>query len=272
MKDVDCVAFLQWALPRLHLRWPGFRKVRRQVCRRIGRRIAELELADLAAYRARLEADPAEWAILDTFCRIPISRLYRDRGVYDYLREHVLPTLANNLNAGGQSVLRCWSAGCASGEEIYTLNIIWKLAVAPQYRDVALRLIATDVDQNMLDRARRGCYGLSSLKDFPKDWLSIAFAQSGDELCVEPQFREDIEFQLQDLRREMPPGMFHLILCRHVAFTYFDHPLQRDVLQRLLAKLAPQGILVTGKQEPLPMQPAELEEVQCRLGIYRKRG
>jgi hypothetical protein len=147
MKDDECVAFLKWALPRLHLRWAGFRKVRRQVCRRIGRRIAELELADLAAYRARLEADPAEWVILDTFCRIPISRLYRDRGVFDSLRDHILLALAKHLRAGGEPVLRCWSAGCASGEEVYTLNILWKLAVAPQYRDVALRIIATDVDQ-----------------------------------------------------------------------------------------------------------------------------
>ena len=74
MSDADCTAFLQWALPRLNLRWPGFRKVHRQVCKRLKRRMSELQLTDFAAYRARLEADPAEWQILDQSCHITISR------------------------------------------------------------------------------------------------------------------------------------------------------------------------------------------------------
>jgi chemotaxis protein methyltransferase CheR len=75
------VALLRWALPRLHLRWPGFRRVRRRVCRRIGRRVRELGLAETAPYRARLEADPREWGRLDALCRISISRFFRDRSV-----------------------------------------------------------------------------------------------------------------------------------------------------------------------------------------------
>ncbi len=67
MKDSDCVEFLQWALPRLNMRWAGFRKVRRQVCKRIGRRLAELGLTSLKQYRNRLESDPAEWSKLSVF-------------------------------------------------------------------------------------------------------------------------------------------------------------------------------------------------------------
>jgi hypothetical protein len=79
MQDAECVALLRWALPRLGLRWPGFRKVRRQVCKRINRRIKELGLADVAAYREHLERVPEEWPRLDALCRITISRFYRDR-------------------------------------------------------------------------------------------------------------------------------------------------------------------------------------------------
>jgi chemotaxis protein methyltransferase CheR len=271
MKDSLCVEFLQWALPQLRMRWPGFRKVRKQVCKRVDRRLRELGLADVQAYREYLTAQPAEWPVLDAFCRISISRLYRDRGVYDYLRDVVLPGLAAAALAGGQQALRCWSAGCASGEEVYTLRIVWQLAVQPKFPDVGLQLVATDSDEEMLVRARRGCYRTSSLKDFPKAWLPLAFAESEGEYCVKSEFRDRIDFLLQDIRQEMPDGPFSLVLCRHVVFTYFDEALQKEVLGRILDRLLPGGFLVAGKQEPLPELPADLEECRPRMGIYQKR-
>jgi chemotaxis protein methyltransferase CheR len=76
------VAFVQWALPRLDMRWTGFRKVRGQVCERIKRRLKELGLEGYAAYRQRLETDPQEWRVLDECCHITISRLFRDQDVF----------------------------------------------------------------------------------------------------------------------------------------------------------------------------------------------
>ncbi|MBI3468416.1 MAG: chemotaxis protein CheR [Planctomycetes bacterium] len=271
MIDSQCVEFLQWALPRLQLRWPGFRKVRKQVCKRVTRRIEELGLADVGGYRTYLEATPEEWATLDTFCRIPISRFYRDRGVFDLLRDEVLPELAVVIRQEGGHELRCWSAGCASGEEVYTLSAIWQLSAGLAHPDITWRVLATDNEPEMLARARRGCYSASSLKELPREWLPAVFTPENGLLCVKPAFRSDIDFTLQDIRTEMPEGTFHLVLCRHMAFTYFDEPLQREVLQRILAKLVRGGVLVTGKQEPLPAQPPELEECQPRMGVYRKR-
>ncbi len=76
------------------MRWPGFRKVRRQVCKRISRRIGALGLSGEAAYRARLESNPDEWGVLASLCRVTISRFYRDRGVFDHIGDVVLPRLA----------------------------------------------------------------------------------------------------------------------------------------------------------------------------------
>lgn len=123
MSDPDCTAFLQWALPQLDLNWPGFRKVRRQVCKRLRRRMSELELADFAAYRARLESDPAEWQVCDECCHITISRFFRDRRVFEVLRDRVLRDIAPRAQREHRDV-RIWSAGCASGEEPYTLKIL----------------------------------------------------------------------------------------------------------------------------------------------------
>lgn len=90
--------------------------------------------------------------------------------------------------------------------------------------------------------------------------------------CVKPEFRSNVQLRLEDMRRELPPERIHLILCRHVAFTYFDQPLHCQMLDRLVSKLTPGGILVTGKQAPLPRLPAPLTEFGRRMGIYRKEG
>lgn len=76
VKDLECIAFLQWALPRLQLGWPGYRKVRRQVCKRVDRRVQALGSGSVDAYRARLETDPAEWADFDVKAQ-PGLRVYR---------------------------------------------------------------------------------------------------------------------------------------------------------------------------------------------------
>ena len=83
MREEDCAAFLQWALPRLRLRWAGFSRVRRQVCRRIHRRLSEIRLESLDQYRIRLEVDPHEWLVLDSLCHITISRFYRDKRIFE---------------------------------------------------------------------------------------------------------------------------------------------------------------------------------------------
>ncbi len=268
VKDTACVDFLQWALPKLHLRWPGFRKVRRQVCKRVGRRRRALGLDDVAAYRAYLEAHPGEWDVLDAMCRITISRFYRDRGVFDLLRATLLPQRAQR--ATDETTLRCWSAGCASGEEVYTLKILWLEDLQPRFPHLDLRVTATDAGAPLLERARRGCYPKGSLKELPEAWIDTAFSPSDDEYCIRAAFREGIDWREQDLRRTTPEGPFDLILCRYLAFTYFDEPLQRACLTRMADCLRPHGLLVLGKHEALPEGAAGFTLVNAHQRIYEK--
>jgi chemotaxis protein methyltransferase CheR len=152
--DRDCPAFLQWALPQQDLRWPGFRKVRRQVCKRLKQRIGELGLYSFAAYRRRLEVDPAEWRAFDECCHITISRFFRDKHVFEVLRKRVLPDIAARV-ADERRAAHIWSAGCAAGEEPYTVKTIWDEEVAPSIPGARLSIVATDIDRAMLERARR---------------------------------------------------------------------------------------------------------------------
>ncbi len=272
MQDSECVQFLQNVLPRLQMRWPGFRKVRKQVCKRIGRRLRELELADTTAYTDYLAAHPDEWQRLDALCRISISRFYRDRGVFDTLRDTVLPDLAAAAQRRGDNALRVWSAGCASGEEPYTFQLLWHLDLAQKFSELGLCITATDADEHLLDRARRGVYPLGCLKELPPAWISEAFEPTGDGLQIRPVYREGVAFVRQDIRETAPDGPFDLILCRYLAFTYFDEALQRSVLDRLLAHLRSGGYLVIGKQESLPDMTPDLDVLDRRLPIYRWTG
>ncbi len=268
VKDTECVRFLQWALPRLRLRWPGFRKVRKQVCKRLARRLRELNLIDLAAYAAHLDAHPAEWAVLDRLCRITISRFYRDRAVFDYLDKKILPVMIGNRRA---NVLRCWSAGCASGEEAYTLLLLWTARHAARAPGVDLRVLATDVDERVLERARKGCYSGGSLRELPADLLAQGFECAGRLYCVKEALRSKVLFQPEDMRTVMPDGPFDLILCRNAAFTYFDEALQREVLQRLRERLVTGGILVLGRHEALPAGAQGWFAHPHQPGVYEKR-
>jgi chemotaxis protein methyltransferase CheR len=250
--DADCVDFLRFALPRLGLRWEGFRKVRRQVCRRVARRLEELGLSDLDAYRTRLEADPAEWAALDALCRVTISRFARDRGVWTSLRDIVLPELARAADDRRARALRAWSAGCASGEEPYTLALLWELELAPAFPGLGVEILATDVDEAVLARAREALYPASSLRELPEHWLGRAFAREGGSLRLRPEHRGTVRFLRHDVRTRPPAGRFDLILCRNLAFTYFDEHGRRDVAGLLAGALRSGGALVVGSHETLP--------------------
>ena len=253
MTDAECVVFLQWALPRLGLRWQGFRKVRRQVCRRISRRIDELGLRDADAYRAYLKSSGEEWDVLAGLCRVTISRFWRDRAVFEALRDEVLPKLGQRVAA--------WSAGCASGEEPYSL------VLAAAEASVDINVVATDVDPVLLERARRACYPESSLRDLPPDLRARAFAGG----CLRPEYREPVDFLRHDVRDGAPGGPFDLALCRNLVFTYFADELGQQVGRHLARSLRAGGALVVGAHEALPDGLNGLEPWPAARGVYRYR-
>lgn len=269
MTDRDCIAFLQWALPRLGLRWPGFRKVRRQVHKRINRRLEELGLARIADYRSYLDTHPDEWHMLDSLTPISISRFYRDRGVFDYLGNDVLPDLARTSQKSQECRVRCWCIGCASGEEPYTLAILWAQHVQRDFPGIRLSVLATDRDPQMLTRAQRAIYPPSSVKDVPTEWLSAAFTESDEHYTLRPEFRRMVDFRQQDIRQETPDEKFHLVMCRNSVFTYFAEDVQYTTLRQIVERLLPGGFLVVGKNETIPERAEQLGPHSAKFGIYR---
>jgi chemotaxis protein methyltransferase CheR len=270
VKDEDCVRFLQWVLPQLKMRWPGFRKVRKQVCKRLQRRIIELELADVDAYRQYLQNHAAEWRDVDFLCRITVSRFYRDKTVLQHLQAEVLPGLAGAALNAGDGLLRAWSAGCAMGEEAYTVLLIWDMALRDDFPGLDIDVIGSDIDNELLDRARRGCYESSSIKALPEQWLNSVFVKHKNEYCLDARLRNKVRFISQDIRNKTIEGSFHIIFCRNMAFTYFEHTLQLEVLQYLHANLVDGGTLIIGGHESLPGGFCGFEQWSKQRAIYRK--
>jgi len=173
-------------------------------------------------------------------------------------------------SARGDDAVKCWSAGCASGEEPYTLVMAWRFRVAHDWPALGFTVIATDVDKTAIERAEAACYTRSSLKDLPQEWLDRAFIRSGERFCVAPEFRRGVELVQQDIRREMSNGPFDPILCRNLVFTYFDEGLQRRISGQLRERLRPGGFLVLGTHEALPADADGFVLTAPNLPVYRR--
>ncbi len=259
MRDCDCISLLQWALPRLHMQWRGYRKVRGQVCKRIQRRMRELAITDVALYRAYLDHHADEWLLLRDLCRITISRFWRDKGAYLSLGNDVLPVLARQATQRSDDSLRVWSVGCASGEEPYSITLLWELKLRDRFPSLKLHVLATDIDNVLLARAKVACYGRGSLKDLPVEWRDIAFDHIDNAYCLRQRFKIGITFQHHDVRDPPPGAQFDLILCRNLVFTYFDEEQQRAVVGHLINALVSDGALMLGSHEQLPIDERRLK-------------
>jgi chemotaxis protein methyltransferase CheR len=268
----DCEHLLTDVLPQLGLRVEGYRRVRSIVRKRLGRRLRELNLADGSAYRAYLAAHPAEWAKLAGLCLIPVSRFYRDAEVFDYLTCDVFAEFARHARTTGAPSVRALSAGCASGEEPYSLAIAWALGPIRDLAPPPLDIVAIDVSPEMVARAKRGCYPRGSFKELPSAWSAAALETDprGDS-CIRPELRERITFIQRDLRDGCLPGPFDLALCRNSAFTYFDTPTQRSFALELSRSLRPGGVLGIGRKESLPSAEHDLVPRDARLRIFEKQ-
>lgn len=234
----------------LGLSWKGYRKVRKGVKRRLGRRLAALGCKDLRAYLERLERSGEERRRCERLMTVSISRFFRDACMWRVLREEILPA-ALEIWPGRLAV---WSAGCASGEEVYSFRIVWKRFAATFPRAPELRLLATDLNPLYLERAKRGVYPESVLREVSERVRSDCFKAKGEGLyAVVPSLKEGIVWKAHDFLSGPPADApFHLLFLRNNLFTYYDPPLVEKGVERVKACLSPGGFLILGAHEKLP--------------------
>jgi len=219
---------------------------------RLSRRLRALRLASFKEYRALVASDPGELVHLVNAITTNLTAFFRERHHFDYLREQVLkPLLAQRRTAAR---LRIWSAGCSSGEEPYSIamTVLEAFAEAPRH-DV--RILATDLDSEMLARARVGLYPLERLMSIGPNRLARFFDTQHDRgavVCrVKPEVAGLVTFRQLNLIDALPmKGPLDLIFCRNTVI-YFDKDTQRDLFTRMAALQRSGDLLLLGHSESL---------------------
>jgi two-component system CheB/CheR fusion protein len=240
---------------------------RSSLMRRVDRRMAQVGATSYADYLDHLELHGDEFTALFNTILINVTGFFRDVEAWDYLRRDVLPTLIAAKNSGRQ--LRLWSAGCASGEEAYTLAMVLAELLGPaEFRD-RVKIYATDVDEDALAYARHGSYTEREVRGVPPELLDRYFDLVGGRYVVRKDLRRSVIFGRNDLVQDAPISRVDVLVCRNTLM-YFTAETQSRILTRFHFALGPAGILLLGKAEMLLSHGSLFAPVDLRRRVFQK--
>ncbi|MFY9327566.1 MAG: CheR family methyltransferase [Georgfuchsia sp.] len=254
-KESDAVELSQWAKERAHaLVLPGVEQY------------GELLAEDSAAGRQERQLGFARFTTGESY-------FFRDPGQFDLLAATILPELISRRE--GQRVLRLWSAGCAGGEEAYSLAMLVD-ELAPRLAGWNVLILGTDINPDAVEKARRGAYGDWSFRALDAERKQRYFKSNGKQWLIAPRLRDRVTFRRCDLIRDRFPdaeaglGDFDLILCRNV-FIYLDAPAVGRITAKFAESLADGGYLVTGHSELFGHDVAPLRvRMFAQSAVFRK--
>lgn len=248
----------------LDLDWRKYR--RRSARRHVEKRLRQLNISDYGQYLERLRSDSEEARNLPDLMRVTVSRFFREQECWWELAE-ILPDPLKNRDS--EVPLKAWSIGCCNGEEPYSLAILflWKFGTSMNAVNSGIDILATDIDKNVLERARAGCYENGTLREVPTNMLSRFFFRSGPRLCVDEIVRKPVRIEYHNFMKDPLPGGIDLVLCRYLAFTYYTGERRRQAAQRLWQAMKPGAVLMMGRKEGLGVQEEDLFE--CWPGHLR---
>ena len=227
---------------------------RQMVYRRLMRRVRELKVESFSVYFGMLEAENSNElpnflnAITTNF-----TSFFRENHHFDYMKSHFLP--AHEKLVGSDRRLRIWSAACSTGEEPYSLAITLRDYFGSRMDQWDCKILATDIDTVVLDRASNGVYDANRIETIPdsikKKWFMKRSLDGSELVKVSPDLQHLITFKQLNLMHEWPMrGPFDLIICRNVMI-YFDKQTQSKLLNRFIELLRPGGILMLGHSESI---------------------
>src|SRR5712691_10979927 len=240
------------------------------ILRRINRRMAVTHCNTMRDYLDYLKAYPQEVGELVKAFLINVTQFFRDSDAFTYLKSQILPKLiARGLER--DHTLRVWAAGCATGEEAYSLAMLITELLGPELSQWSIKIFATDVDEAAITFARRGLYSENLLRAVPANYKDHFFERVDHGYRISKMLRQMIIFGQQDLSRSAPFPRIDLVLCRNVLI-YFTPELQEYVLNQFAFSLAPSGYLFLGKAETVRPTSSYFELVNKHWKVYRRTG
>lgn len=248
-----------------------FRSYKRPtIMRRLGRRMAATGCGSVREYSRYLEEHPEEYRQLISAFLIKVTEFFRDPELFDYLKAEILPKLIETAHEN-ENQLRIWSAGCATGEEAYSLAILVSEVLGREAGLFNVRIFATDIDEEAVKFARRGVYSPSALKGLSGEQVGRYFVEEDGSYEVKKQVRSMIVFGEHDLAQRSPFPNIDLVVSRNVLI-YFSGDLQRRALQLFAYSLRDGGYLMMGKAESTSPLGEFFEPVDRHNKVYRRHG
>ncbi|CAM5424071.1 chemotaxis protein CheR [Streptomyces spiroverticillatus] len=236
--------------------------------RRIRKRMVDAGIQDYADYRDLLETDTDEFRTLFNTILINVTSVFRDPDAWDLLQREVVPQIVQE--AGDEAEIRVWSAGCSSGEEAFSLAIMFAEALGVEEALNRVKIYATDVDEEALREARSGLYTAKALEPLTPELRERYFEQSGARFVFRPDLRRRVIFGRHDITRDAPISRLDLLVCRNTLM-YFNVEAQSQIVDRFHFALREGGHLFLGKAEMLLNDADRFEAVSIRQRIFRRR-
>jgi two-component system CheB/CheR fusion protein len=240
---------------------------RSSVERRIRKRMEEVRCQGYGDYLDYLEVHQDEFVFLFNTILINVTAFFRDAPTWDYVRNEVVPTLIASRPA--DAPLRVWCAGCASGEEAYTIAMV----LADVLGEVAFRervkIYATDVDEEALSAARQAAYAAKAVESVPREALDRYFERYDSRYVFRQDLRRAVIFGRNDLVQDAPISRIDLLVCRNTLM-YFNAETQGQILRRFNFGLANDGVLLLGKSEMLITHGDLFQPVDLKRRVFRK--
>jgi two-component system CheB/CheR fusion protein len=240
---------------------------RPSLMRRVRRRMEAVEIETFAKYHDYLEVHPDEFAYLFNTILINVTSFLRDPEAWDYLAEEIMPQIINDKPPSDK--IRIWSAGCAGGEEAYTLAMVFAEALGTEEAAERLKVYATDVDEEALAQARQGGYRPEATDPIPDELRERYFELTGGRYVFRSDLRRAIVFGRHDLIQDAPISRLDLLVCRNTLI-YLNAETQRQVLARFHFALNDDGYLFLGKAEMLLTHGHLFRPVRDEFRIFAK--
>ena len=235
--------------------------------RRVQKRMQQVSITTYSEYVDFLEVHPDEFHPLFNMVLINVTSFFRDPQAWDAVKEQILPRILES-KAEGEPV-RCWSAGCASGEEAYTLAILLAEALGePEFRR-RVKIYATDADEEALAQARQGSYTAAQVEAVPEELRAKYFDLAGDRCVFRPDLRRSLIFGRHDLVQDAAISRVDLLTCRNTLM-YFNAEMQAKILARFHFALHRDGYLFLGKAETLLSHSTSFRPEDLKARIFQR--
>ena len=241
---------------------------RSTLARRVRKRAQEVGATNFVDYRDHLESSGEEFGHLFNTILINVTSFFRDVDTWTYLQREIMPEVL--ADAGQAREIRVWSAGCASGEEAYSLAIVFAEALGIEECAKRVKIYGTDVDDEALRDARMGVYPGKSLESLPSALRDKYFEEHGTQFAFRPDLRRRVIFGRHDITRDAPISRLDLLVCRNTLM-YFNVETQAHVIERFHFALREGGYLFLGKAEMLLSYSERFEVVSMRQRFFRRR-